>query len=86
MHASASEMRSAVDRLISLFPSVDWMLRDEIEGCLVTHFDKVCEVLPLYLREDALSKDPNQIERALLRVRARAADPQRPARHGPRTV
>ncbi len=34
LHAPPGERRDAINRLVSLLPSVDWMLREEIEDCL----------------------------------------------------
>jgi hypothetical protein len=33
-------VNNAVERLIDLLPDADWMLAEEIENCLMLHFDK----------------------------------------------
>jgi hypothetical protein len=42
--AIESEKDAAMHRLISFFPSVDFVLTDEIEQCLAFHFDDVEKV------------------------------------------
>jgi hypothetical protein len=57
--------------MLSLWASADWMLRDEIEQSLVTHFDKLSQILIHCARADSPcpSRDPD-IERLLRRVRS----------------
>jgi hypothetical protein len=43
--AQSPEKRVAVGHLIGLLPNADWMLGDEIENCLVDHFDIAQEVI-----------------------------------------
>jgi hypothetical protein len=42
---SAEDRAGAIHRLIGLLANVDWMLRDEIENCLLTHFETVRGVI-----------------------------------------
>ena len=74
--ASASDRTDAVRRLIELLAKEDWVLREEIEDCLVVHFDSAREVMARYLNEAApLGGDAatrKQTETVLRRVMARA--------------
>jgi hypothetical protein len=44
-HAEASETRTAIERLISLLPDVNWMLGEEITDCLVDHHHMARELI-----------------------------------------
>lgn len=48
-HAANQDHSSCVRRLIDLLASEDWMLRQEIEACLIAHFDSTREVIEYYL-------------------------------------
>jgi PBS lyase HEAT-like repeat len=66
----AVELQDIVVRLLSLWGGADWMLRDEIEQNLVTHFDKLPQIFPQYAGADSPcpSRDPD-VDRLLRRVR-----------------
>lgn len=74
--ASASERTGVVQRLIELMAQEDRVLREEVEGFLVTHFDNAQDVIARYLNEiprpdeDAAAR--GQTATILRRVIARA--------------
>ena len=74
--APAAERPDAIQRLLSLLAQGDWMLREEIETCLVSHFDKTLGAIERQLnsivpsRENAASR--RLIESSLRRVTERA--------------
>lgn len=78
--APAAQWRGCADRLIGLLAQGDWMLRQEIEDCLVAHFDQAREAITHYLNlnsNEAPSSEVNpgkadQAEAVLRRVVARA--------------
>jgi hypothetical protein len=74
--APPSEKCDAIDRLISLLANADWMLRDEIEDCLVANFEGAREIIARHLQVNALvgadAAVMSSTVRALLRVRERA--------------
>lgn len=79
-HASVVERRRCARRLIELLMRDDWMLREDIEACLVGHLDSARQEIERYLHrtqgEDAATK--LQIDTILRRVLARAQTaPQR---------
>jgi len=51
--APPAERPRAVRRLIMLLEHEDWVLREEVESCLVAHFDSAQEVVEHYLSESA---------------------------------
>ncbi len=73
--AAAAERPKAADRLIRLLAHEDWVLREEIERCLVAHFDSAQVAIERYLNdalrpgEDAATR--KQTETVLRRVMAR---------------
>ena len=42
---ATSDIDDAVRRLIDLLPDADWTLLEEIETCLIRHFDKAKHVI-----------------------------------------
>jgi HEAT repeat protein len=74
--APARERRDAVHRLIEMLAHDDWMLRDQIEQCLVAHFDTASVAIAGYLKENALQDQADrvrrQIERSLRRIQRQA--------------
>lgn len=72
--ASPHEVKQAIHRLIALLPDADWVLRDEIADCLVERFEVAEPIIAAYLRANIRPGNAaeNEIERVLLRVRARA--------------
>lgn len=71
--APARERRNAVHRLIELLGQDDWMLRDQIEQCLVVHFGSARDLVAEYLQGNALQEGEGgaparQIKRSLRRV------------------
>ena len=73
---SAAERTDAVWRLIDLLAEEDWMLREEIENCLVAHVDSAREVIERYLNEASPlgegAATRRQTEAVLRRVMGRA--------------
>ncbi len=71
--AIESEKDAAIHRLISLFPSVDFVLTNEIEQCLAFHFDDVEKVAAAAVRagDPPRNDDPprSRTESALRRVK-----------------
>jgi len=84
--AGASEpgQVAAVQRLIDLLPSADWLLEEQIEDCLVKHFDRAKTIITSVLRRvDRKSKGDSaeaEILQALRRVALRAASVERRTR------
>lgn len=78
MRAPEAERRDAICRLISLLPEADWLLREEIEDCLVTHFEAASEIIAGCLRRQVpASADVeagSRAKRTLLRVQERGHD------------
>ena len=74
--AAAAERTDAVWRLIDLLAQEDWVLREEIESCLVAHFDSARDVIERYLNEASPpgegAEPRKQTEAALRRVMGRA--------------
>jgi hypothetical protein len=74
---------SAIRRLIALLVSADWLLTNEIEGCLVEHFDKVKVIIEGILQHGGAVTDREsprtRTARALLRVATLAASDTRRA-------
>jgi len=75
--AAAAERPKAARYLIELLAHQDWVLREEIESCLVANFDSAREEIAGYLKEipprgeDTATR--KQIEAALRRVMARVS-------------
>ncbi len=71
-NAPEAELQKIVARLLSLWTGADWMLRDEIEQSLVTHFDKLSQILFHCAGASGpyLSRD-SDVDRLLQRVRNR---------------
>jgi len=74
--APAAERPKCTHRLIGLLAHEDWLLREEIEGCLVAHFDKATATIERYLNETPPSSEDratrSQVEIVLRRIIARA--------------
>lgn len=74
--APATEKGNAVHRLISSLSDADWMLRDEIEACLMAHAEIASSVIDGYIQKTAASAEgvsgDSPRERVLRRIRARA--------------
>jgi hypothetical protein len=74
--AAAAERTDAVWRLIDLLAQEDWVLREEIENCLVAHFDSARDVIECYLNEASPPGEGaaprKQTEAVLRRVMGRA--------------
>lgn len=62
----------AIRRLISLLPAVDFLLRAEIEDCLVAHFSAAQTPIAEALREAGAAPEADRLARALRRIIARA--------------
>lgn len=75
LRAPASEQRGIIRRLIELLGDDDWVLREEIETFLQTHFDSTREVIINSLNETPQSVDKiatrNRRETILRRIIAR---------------
>ena len=75
--APTNEKCNAIQQLISPLSDADWMLRDEIENCLVTHIEIAREGIGGYIQdldvvaEDAVRECPT--EQVLRRVLARSS-------------
>ena len=78
--APAREKRNAVRRLIEMLAHDVWMLCDEIERCLVAHFDSAREIIAEYLEKIGHDESAAgcQIARSLRRVQDRANQLQQP--------
>jgi hypothetical protein len=68
-----SERPRAIHRLIDLLEEVDWMLRDDLENCLVAHFDTARNTIARRIDEDSSltpgsSPLTNQAKQVLRRV------------------
>jgi hypothetical protein len=73
--ASMQDRKNAVRRLIELLSDADWMLTQDIEGCLVVHFDQANDILAAAIpAKDALPEDDaaSRTVRSLLRIKERA--------------
>jgi hypothetical protein len=74
--APMEDRKYAVRRLIELLPHADWMLAQDIEDCLVSHFDQAKDIIGATIqREDALPEHDATRDRtthALLHIKARA--------------
>jgi hypothetical protein len=73
--ARPSDRREAARSLIALLANGDWLLREQIEGCLADHFDgAVRETVEAYLSGPRAAGAPlrSQIDEILRRVIARA--------------
>ena len=70
-NAPEAELQYIVARLLGLWTGADWMLRDEIEQSLITHFDKLSQILVQYTSAagQRSSRDPD-VDRLVQRVRA----------------
>jgi HEAT repeat protein len=87
VRGTALQRRDAIHRLISLLAHVDWMLRDEIEDCLITHFESARGIIAECM-QNRLSPDLNapldaKIKQILLRVQERG-DRMQPSPQGQR--
>jgi hypothetical protein len=69
--APEAEPQDIVARLLSLWASADWMLREEIEQSLVSHIDKLSQILVQYAgtASPCPSRDPD-VDCLLQRVRS----------------
>jgi hypothetical protein len=71
----ALQRRDAIHRLISLLPDADWMRREEIEDCLITHFEGargiIAECVQNRLPPDLNGPLDAKIKQILLRVQGR---------------
>jgi hypothetical protein len=75
LHGSKAEQEIAVHRLIGLLADLDWTRRDEIEDCLVAHYEITGALIEPRLGADAAEQHAPDRERtrlALLRVQSRA--------------
>jgi HEAT repeat protein len=74
--AQCGDRKYAVCRLIELLPDADWMLVQDIEDCLVTHFDQAKNIVDATIqRDDALPECDTTRYRTthtLLDIKARA--------------
>jgi hypothetical protein len=79
LRGSASQRHVAIYRLISLLSDADWTLRDEIEDCLVTHFDGARGIIAEYVQNGLSPHEPlnAKIKHILLRIQEHG-DPMRP--------
>jgi HEAT repeat protein len=72
--APATEKGNAIHRLISLLSGADWMLRDEIEACLMAHVEIASGVVDDYIQKTAVTAEgvlrESPTERVLFRIRA----------------
>jgi|SRR5208337_1302774 len=71
-----SERSRAIHRLIALLDQVDWMLRDDIENCLVAHFDTARNIIARRIDGDSSPTPGNsplteQAKQVLRRVQER---------------
>jgi HEAT repeat protein len=68
-NAPMQDKKYAVRRLIELLPDADWMLVQDIEDCLVTHFDQAKAIIGAIIQgRDARARTTH----ALLHIKARA--------------
>jgi hypothetical protein len=73
LRAPASERSGAIHRLIGLLDQIDWMLRDDIENCLIAHFDTARNVIAGRIEEDSVNNPlSEQAKQLLLRVQERS--------------
>jgi hypothetical protein len=71
--APRQERRGAVHRLIEMLAHDDWMLLDQIEQCLLAHFESARDIIAAYLAsQNGADLAKRQIERSLRRVQDRA--------------
>jgi HEAT repeat protein len=70
LRGTASERCCAFHRLISLLAHADWMLREEIEDCLITHFDSAREIIAEFVQNGLPPHEPlnAKIKHILLRI------------------
>ena len=74
--APMQDRKNAVRRLIELLSDADWMLAQDIEDCLVTHFNQANDIIAAAIpAKDALPEADaarSRATRSLLRIKARA--------------
>ena len=77
-HASVVERRRCARRLIELLMRDDWMLREDIEACLIGHLDSARQEIERYLHRARKAKMPQQNCRS---IRSSGASLPAPRRH-----
>jgi hypothetical protein len=74
--ASKDEKPDIIRQLIALIPSLGWLLCEEVEECIIDHFEDAREIIPEFIRDrppDPSDQSPRaRIYRSLFRVVQRA--------------
>jgi hypothetical protein len=74
-NAPTPDRKDAIHRLIKLLSNADWMLAQQIEDCLVAHFEQANDIIAAAITaKNALPEDDaarSRTTRFLLRIKAR---------------